>query len=59
MDMKDQIIEAIKTKDKEKLKELKDQLGRDKWLKVWQERGSSMKDWIELENPFVKFVETE
>ncbi|MGN7203934.1 hypothetical protein ACTHQF_06640 [Pedobacter sp. SAFR-022] len=58
MEIKDKIIDAIKANDKEKLKELQDEISRDKWLKDWRARGSNMGDWIKLDNPFVRFVET-
>lgn len=62
--MKDQktiaerIREAIGKNDLDALKALKDEIGRDRWLKQWKARGSNMKDWIEIDNPFVRFVET-
>jgi hypothetical protein len=56
MEIKDEIIEAIRANNREKLRELREQLTRDKWLNEWRDRGSNMSEWIELENPFIKFT---
>jgi muconolactone delta-isomerase len=47
------ITAALQAKDKERLKELKSQLGRNAWLKAWRERGGSVKEFLEQPNPFI------
>lgn len=50
----ERILECIANNDIEGLKEIKGQIGRDKWLKAWRDNGSKMEDWLEP-NPFIKF----
>jgi hypothetical protein len=52
--LKQEIIEAIKFNDVELLKKLKDQIGRDQWLKVWRDSGKGMEGWLEP-NPFIEW----
>lgn len=55
--IREQIAAAILANDKATLKELKEQLGRDRWLENWRANGSKMIDWLEP-NPFIKWVST-
>jgi hypothetical protein len=48
-----EIAAAIQAKDKERLKELKSQLGRHAWLRKWMDRGGKVGDIVGQPNPFI------
>ena len=58
MDIKQRIIDAIKNKDVEGLKKLREELGRDQWLNQFGGKSVPISVWIDPlynPNPFIEF----
>lgn len=52
--MAERVKDAVARRDLEGLEAIKEQIGRDLWLKAWRDNGSKMEDWIgptDFENP--------
>lgn len=56
-DQTDKLIEAIRNKDLESIKKIKDDIGRERWLNRFD--GSVPPEAWLMENPFVEFEETQ